>query len=96
MTKTLAVQNYQITQTKNNPTALSFVKAHVNSILASTEDISFIAFKDNNSKIIYSTDEQYHNRPTSTEPVGVSFPSTIGELIVVFDFGLLWYCSSVE
>ncbi|MBQ7287046.1 MAG: hypothetical protein IJW73_04720 [Candidatus Gastranaerophilales bacterium] len=68
LTKTLAVQNFEITQAKNS-TALNFIKAHVNSILASTEDISFIAFKDNNSKIIYSTDEQYHNRPKSNTTI---------------------------
>ena len=38
LTKTLAVQNYEITQNGTSPTALGYIKAHVNSILSSTND----------------------------------------------------------
>lgn len=67
LTKTLAVQNYEITQTGTNPTALSSVKAHVNSILGSTNDITYITFKNKNGDIIYSTVETYNNRARKTD-----------------------------
>ena len=51
LTKTLAVQNYEITQSQTNPTALSFVKAHVNSILSSTNDISYIILQQISKKV---------------------------------------------
>lgn len=62
LTKTLAVQNYEITQTRTNPTALGFVKAHVNSILSSTNDISYITFKDKAGDTIYTTIESFNKR----------------------------------
>ena len=67
LTKTLAVQNYEITQAKTNPTALSFVKAHVNSILSSTNDISYIIFKDKLGDVIYSTTETYSKRSKNAD-----------------------------
>ena len=67
LTKTLAVQNYEITQTKNNPTALNSVKAHVNSILSSTKDISYITFKDKLGNVIYTTIETYGNRAKNAD-----------------------------
>ncbi|MBR3605857.1 MAG: hypothetical protein IKL52_07500 [Candidatus Gastranaerophilales bacterium] len=67
LTKTLAVQNYEITQTQTNPTALSFVKAHVNSILSSTNDISYIIFKDKLGDVIYSTTETYSKRSKNAD-----------------------------
>ena len=60
LTKTLAVQNYEITKAQTNPTALNFIKAHVNSILSSTNDISYITFKDKAGDIIYTTIETYN------------------------------------
>ena len=67
LTKTLAVQNYEITQTQTNPTALGFVKAHVNSILSSTNDISYITFKDKNGDVIYTTIETYNKRAQNAD-----------------------------
>ena len=62
LTKTLAVQNYEITQTKNNPTALN-----LNSILSSTKDISYITFKDRLGNVIYTTIETYNNRAKNAD-----------------------------
>ena len=67
LTKTLAVQNYEVTQTGTNPKALSFIKAHVNSILASTNDITYITFKDKLGNIIYTTIETYNKRARKTD-----------------------------
>jgi len=62
LTKTLAVQNYEITQNIKSSTALGFLKAHVNSILSSTNDISYITFKNKAGDIIYTTIESYGKR----------------------------------
>lgn len=62
LTKTLAVQNYEITQDAINPTALAFIKAHANSILSSTNDISYITFKNKVGNVIYTTIENYSKR----------------------------------
>ena len=59
LTKTLAVQNYEITQTN---ASLNYIKAHVNSILSSTDDISYITFKNKSNNIIYTTIENYSKR----------------------------------
>lgn len=67
LTKTLAVQNYEITQHRNNGTALSQIKTHVNSILSSTNDISYIIFKDKIGDIIYSTTESYSKRSKNAD-----------------------------
>ncbi len=67
LVKTLAVQNYEITQKSNNPAALSFIKAHVNSILSSTNDISYITFKNKLGKVIYSTIETYEKRAQNAD-----------------------------
>ena len=67
LTKTLAVQNYEVTQAGTNPTALSSVKAHVNSILASTNDITYITFKNKAGDVIYSTVDSFNKRARKTD-----------------------------
>jgi len=62
LTKTLAVQNYEITQQASLSSTKSFIKAHINSILASTNDISYITFKNKAGDVIYSTIETYGKR----------------------------------
>ncbi len=61
LTKTLAIQNYEIVKDINS-NSLGFVKAHVNSILSSTNDISYITFKNKAGDVIYSTIESYNKR----------------------------------
>ncbi len=62
LTKTLAIQNFEITQNSISPTTLSYIKTHVNSILTSTNDISYITFKNKAGKTIYTTIESYSKR----------------------------------
>ncbi len=67
LVKTLAVQNHEITQSSLDATKLSFIKAHVNSILSSTNDISYITFKNKKGQIIYTTIENYSKRARKTD-----------------------------
>ncbi len=67
LVKTLAVQNHEITKNTLDPTKLSFIKAHVNSILSSTNDISYITFKNKKGEIIYTTIENYSKRAKKTD-----------------------------
>ena len=88
LTKTLAVQNYEIA--KNiNPTTLGFVKAHVNSILSSTNDISYITFKNKLGDVIYSTIESYNKRAQKAD-TNISSPmlDENGKVIGTVEVGL--------
>lgn len=62
VTKTLAIQNFEITQDTASATTLGYIKTHVNSILSSTNDISYITFKNKSGKVIYTTIENYAKR----------------------------------
>ncbi len=89
LTKTLAIQNYEIAQNATSATALGFVKAHVNSILSSTNDISYITFKNKKGDIIYSTIETYHARAQKTD-TNISSPmlDQNGKIVGVVEVGL--------
>ena len=89
LTKTLAVQNFEITQAKTNPTALSFVKAHVNSILSSTNDISYITFKNKLGDVIYTTIENYNKRAQNAD-TNISSPmlDQNGKVVGTVEVGL--------
>lgn len=89
LTKTLAVQNYEITQTETNPKALGFVKTHVNSILASTNDISYITFKNKLGDVIYTTIETYNKRAKNAD-TNISSPmhNAEGKVVGSVEVGL--------
>ena len=86
LTKTLAVQNYEIA---HSDTASAFVKAHVNSILSSTNDISYITFKNKVGDVIYSTIEAYSKRATNAD-TNISSPmiDQNGKVVGVVEVGL--------
>lgn len=86
LTKTLAVQNYEIAHA---PNASAFIKAHVNSILSSTNDISYITFKNKVGDVIYSTIESYSKRATKTD-TNISSPMVDqnGKVVGVVEVGL--------
>jgi len=67
LTKTLAVQNIEIAQNISSPSSLGYIKTHVNSILSSTKDISYITFKNKAGNIIYSTVDTYRKRSLKTD-----------------------------
>lgn len=89
LTKTLAVQNYEITQAATSPTALGFIKTHVNSILSSTDDISYITFKNKVGDVIYSTIENYNKRAQKAD-TNISSPmlDSNGKLVGTVEVGL--------
>ena len=89
LTKTLAVQNYEIAKNTTSSTALAFVKAHVNSILSSTNDISYITFKNKSGNVIYSTIESYNKRAQKAD-TNISSPmlDENGKLIGAVEVGL--------
>lgn len=89
LTKTLAVQNYEITQTDTNPSALNFVKAHVNSILSSTNDISYITFKNRGGDVIYTTIETFDKRAKKAD-TNISSPmhDSEGKVVGSVEVGL--------
>ena len=86
LTKTLAVQNYEIAHSDN---ASAFVKAHVNSILSSTNDISYITFKNKVGDVIYSTIEAYSKRASKAD-TNISSPmiDQNGKVVGVVEVGL--------
>lgn len=89
LTKTLAIQNYEITQQATSSTALGFIKAHVNSILSSTNDISYITFKNRVGDVIYSTIESYNKRAQNAD-TNISSPmlDQNGKVVGVVEVGL--------
>ena len=89
LTKTLAVQNYEITQASANSTAQNFIKTHVNSILSSTDDISYITFKNKVGDVIYSTIENYNKRAQKAD-TNISSPmlDQNGKLVGTVEVGL--------
>jgi len=86
LTKTLAVQNYEIAK---SPASTGYLKAHVNSILSSTNDISYITFKNKRGDVIYSTIETYHQRAQKTD-TNISSPilDENGKIIGTVEVGL--------
>lgn len=55
LTKTLAIQTYELTKDTPKEYRYNLLRTHANSILTSNKDISFITFKDEKGKIIYTT-----------------------------------------
>ena len=87
LTKTLAVQNIEIAQNITSPSSLGYIKTHVNSILSSTNDISYITFKNKVGDVIYSTIGTYKKRSHKTDtnissPMIDSNGKTIGSVEV--------------
>ena len=89
LTKTLAIQNYEITQSATNASTLGYIKAHVNSILSSTNDISYITFKNKAGNIIYTTIENYSKRARNAD-TNISSPmlDQNGKIVGTVEVGL--------
>ncbi len=89
LTKTLAVQNFEITQSSTSTTAKNFLKAHVNSILSSTNDISYITFKNKNGDVLYTTIENYKKRAQKAD-TNISSPmkDSNGKIVGAVEVGL--------
>ncbi len=90
ISKTLAIESVEITKDIPELSKYDTLRSHSLSILGSNDDISFIEFKDNNSRTIYSSREDYSKR-AETAKIAVSSPmilkngansQTVGSVIV--------------
>lgn len=89
LTKTLAIQSYELTKDTPKEYKYSLLRTHANSILTSNKDISFITFKDEKGKIIYTTADAYNRRAQETR-INISSPMTdsFGRIVGIVEIGL--------
>lgn len=89
LTKTLAIQSYELTKDTPQEYKYNLLRTHANSILTSNKDISFITFKDSKGKIIYTTADAYNRRAQDTR-INISSPMTdsFGRIVGVVEIGL--------
>lgn len=89
LTKTLAIQSYELTKDSAKEYRYNLLKTHANSILTSNKDISFITFRDEKGKIIYTTADDFNRRAQDTK-INISSPMTdsIGKIVGVVEIGL--------
>ncbi len=89
LTKTLAIQSYELTKDTPEEYKYNLLRTHANSILTSNKDISFITFKDKKGQIIYTTADSYNRRAQDTR-INVSSPMTdsFGRIVGVVEIGL--------
>ena len=59
LSKTLAIESVEVTKEIPQLAKYDALRTNANSILSGNKDISYIIFKDNNSKIIYSSKDDY-------------------------------------
>lgn len=90
ISKTLAIESVEITKDIPELSKYDTLRSHSLSILGSNDDIAFIEFKDNDSRTIYSSDEDYSKR-AETAKIVVSSPmiqkigtksQTVGSVLV--------------
>lgn len=89
LTKTLAIQTYELTKDTPKEYRYNLLRTHANSILTSNKDISFITFKDEKGKIIYTTADAYNRRAQDTR-INISSPMTdsFGRIVGIAEIGL--------
>ncbi len=89
LTKTLAIQSYELTKDTPKEYKYNLLRTHANSILTSNKDISFITFKDEKGKIIYTTADAYNRRAQDTR-INISSPMTdsFGRIVGIVEIGL--------
>ena len=76
LSKTLAIEGVEVTKDVPQLAKYDALRINANSILKSNDDISFIIFKDNNSKVIYSSKDDYAERAEKAR-ITVSSPMII-------------------
>lgn len=89
VTKTLAIQSYELTKDTPKEYKYTLLRSHANSILTSNKDISFITFKDEKGKIIYTTADAFNRRAQDTR-INISSPMTdsFGRIVGAVEIGL--------
>ena len=76
ISKTLAIESVEITKDIPELSKYDTLRSHSLSILGSNDDIAFIEFKDENSRVIYSSEEDYSKR-AETAKISVSSPMVL-------------------
>lgn len=89
LTKTLAIQTYELTKDLPQQYQVNILKTHSMSILKSNKDISFITFKNKQGKIIYTSSDDYTERLEDTR-INISSPmkDPAGQIVGSVEIGL--------
>ena len=75
--KTLAIEGYEVTKELPELAKYDALRTNSLSVLKTNSDIAFITFKDKNSKIIYSTKDEYLERANKSRIQSVSSPMKV-------------------
>jgi len=78
ISKTLAIESVEITKDIPELSKYDILRYHSLSILGSNDDIAYIEFRDENSRTIYSSEEDYSKRANAAKIV-VSSPMVLKE-----------------
>lgn len=79
LSKTLAIEGIELTKEVPPLAKYDALRTNANSIMKSNDDISFIIFKDNSSKVIYSSKDDYSSRAEKAR-ITVSSPMIVKNL----------------
>lgn len=79
LSKTLAIEGVEVTKEVPQLAKYDALRSNSVSILKSNDDIAFIIFKDNNSKVIYSSKDDYPEQAEKAR-ITVSSPMSIKNL----------------
>lgn len=86
LSKTLAIEGVEITKEAPQLAKYDALRTNANSIMKSNDDISFIIFKDNTSKVIYSSKDDYASRAEKAR-ITVSSPMIVKNLSETLNVG---------
>ncbi len=86
LSKTLAIEGIEVTKEVPPLAKYDALRTNANSIMKSNNDISFITFKDNTSKIIYSSKDDYSERANKAR-ITVSSPMIAKNLSETLNVG---------
>ncbi len=86
LSKTLAIEGVEVTKEVPPLEKYDALKTNANSIMKSNDDISFIVFKDNLSKVIYSSKDDYSERAGKSK-ISVSSPMIVKNLTETSNVG---------
>ena len=89
LTKTLAIQTYELTRDMPPEMRNTILKTHSDSIIKTNKDISYLNFKDASGKVIYSTNKDFTSRLDGTK-INISSPikDSFGKVTGSVDIGL--------
>lgn len=86
LSKTLAIEGVEVTKEVPQLAKYDALRSNSVSILKSNDDIAFIIFKDNNSKVIYSSKDDYPEQAEKAR-ITVSSPMVVKNLAQVENVG---------